>query len=344
MNAITAVPEPQELSKYTGPQRAAALMLVLGPEHGAPIWEELSPDEIKELSSHISRLGRLSPEVVDYLLMQFTGEVTSMSSMHGSVASTERLLSSVMSADKVAEIMQDISGPTGRTMWDKLSNVNEATLAGYLRNEYPQTVAVILSKMKPEHTAKVIAELPEDFGIEVIQRMLIAEPVQSEIVLEIEKTLRTEFMANFSRDQKRDSHEVMADVFNALDRSKEESLLGALEEKNHTSAERIRALMFTFEDLSALLPTAIAAVVRKADNNQLALALKGVSDDVKAVFLAGMTQRAAKMLTEEMASMGPVRARECEDAQAELVRLAKTMADDGEILLIDPKSDETMIY
>ncbi len=344
MNAMTAAPEPQELSKFTGAQRAAALMLALGPEHGAPIWDQLSADEIKELSGHISQLGRLSAEVVDFLLMQFTGEVTSMSSMHGSVASTERLLSSFMPADKVAEIMQDIGGPQGRTMWDKLSNVNEATLAAYLRNEYPQTVAVILSKMKPEHTAKVLAALPEDFTVEVIQRMLVADPVQSEIVTEIEQTLRAEFVSNFSRDQKRDSHEVMADVFNALDRSKEEALLGALEQKSQPSAERIRALMFTFEDLTALMPDSIAAVVKKADNRVLALALKGVGDDVKDLFLAGMTQRAGKMLREEMASMGPVRARECEDAQADLVRLAKTMADDGEILLIDPKSDDTMIY
>ncbi|MBR0550939.1 flagellar motor switch protein FliG [Stakelama marina] len=344
MTTMPAVGEPPELKKYSGPQRAAALMLALGKEHGAPIWEQLSTDEIKELSSSISQLGRLPATVVEYLLVQFTGEVSSMASLHGSYETTERLLNGILPDDKVREIMEDIRGPSGRTMWDKLSNVSETVLAAYLRNEYPQTVAVILSKLKPEHAARVISELPGDFAIDVIQRMLRMDPVQKEIVAEIEQTLKSEFMTNLSRAQKRDPHEVMADVFNALDRSTEESMLTALDACNPESAERIRALMFTFEDLANLLPAAIAAVVKNADKRQMALALKGAPEEMKQLFMGAMTERAAKMLREDMAAMGPVRARECEEAQTELVRLAKSLADRGEIVLVDPKADEAMIY
>lgn len=344
MTVMQAVGEPPELKKYSGPQRAAVLMLALGKEHGGPIWDQLSTDEIKELSANIAQLGRLSAEVVEYLLIQFTGEVSSMASMHGSYETTERLLQGILPEDRVQEIMEDIRGPSGRTMWDKLSNVNESVLAAYLRNEYPQTVAVILSKLKPEHAARVIAELPEDFAIDVIQRMLRMDPVQKEIVAEIEQTLKSEFMTNLSRAQKRDPHEVMADVFNALDRSTEESMLTSLDSCNPDAAERIRALMFTFEDLGNLLPAAVATVVKNADKRQLALALKGAPEDLKQMFMNGMTERASKMLREDMEAMGPVRARECEEAQAELVRLAKSLADQGDIVLVDPKSDEAMIY
>ena len=343
MTAMLPVGEPPELKKFTGPQRAAALLLVLGKEHGAPIWESLSTEEVKELSSAMAQLGRIPAAVVEYLLVLFSSEVASMASLHGSYETTERLLTGVMPNDKVREIMEDIRGPSGRTMWDKLSNVGEGVLAGYLKNEYPQTVAVILSKLKPDHAARVLAELPRDFGVDVVTRMLRMDTVQKDVILEVEQTLKTEFMSNLSRSQRRDPHESMADVFNAMDRSTEEAMLTALDEKLPESAERIRSLMFTFEDLTALLPAAIAAIVKNADKRVMALALKGAPEEARKVFFAGMTERAASLLRDDMANMGPVRARDCEDAQSQLVRLAKTLADKGEIVLVDPKSDDAVI-
>ena len=338
------VGEPPELKKFSGRQRAAALMLALGEEHGAPIWEQLTTEEVKELSASIAQLGRLPAPAVEFLLVQFSSEISSMASLHGSFETTERLLKGILPEDKVKEIMEDIRGPSGRTMWDKLTNVSETALAAYLRNEYPQTVAVILTKIKPEHAARVIAELPRDFAIDVIQRMLGMETVQKEIVAEIEQTLKSEFMTNLARSQKRDPHEVMADMFNALDRSTEEAMLGALEECNPESAERIRSLMFTFEDLMNLLPASIATVVKNADKREMALALKGAPEEMRLLFLSAMTERAGKMLREDISAMGPVRARECEEAQTGLVRLAKALADRGEIVLVDPKADDAMIY
>jgi len=336
--------EPPELKRYSGPQRAAALLLALGKENGAALWEQLSVDEIKELSAAMVDLGNVAAPVVEHLLLQFSSEVSTISSLHGSFETTERLLGNVLSGDRAKAIMEDIRGPSGRTMWDKLSNVSETVLAAYLRNEYPQTVAVIMSKLKSEHAARVMAALPRDFAIDVIQRMLRMESVQQEIVGEIERTLHSEFMSNLSRSQRRDPHESMAELFNALDRSTEEAMLTALDAKSPDSAERIRALMFTFEDLSNLLPTAIATVVKNADKRMMALALKGAPDAMKQLFLSSMTERAAKMMREDMAGMGPVRARECEEAQGQLVRLAKQLADRGEIVLVDPKDDEAMVY
>lgn len=343
MNAITAVAEPAELKKFNGPQRAAALLLVLGKEHGAPIWEQLSVEEVKELSGAMSQLGRIPSAVIEHLLVLFSSEVASMASLHGSYESTERLLAGILPDGKVKEIMEDIRGPSGRTMWDKLSNVGEGVLAGYLKNEYPQTVAVILSKLKPDHAARVLAELPREFAVDVVARMLRMDTVQKDVIQEVEQTLKTEFMSNLSRTQRKDPHESMADVFNAMDRSTEEAMLSALDERAPESAERIRSLMFTFEDLVNLLPAAIQAVVKSADKRMMALALKGAPEEMRQVFFDGMTQRAATLMREDMANMGPVRARDCEEAQSGLVRLAKNLADRGEIVLVDPKSDDAVI-
>lgn len=341
--SAAATAEPPELKKYSGAQRAAALLLVLGRDHGAPIWESLSTDEVKELSAAMAQLGRLPASVADHLLVRFSGEVASMASLHGSFETTERLLGDLLPADRVREVMEDIRGPSGRTMWDKLSNVGEALLAGYLRNEHPQTVAVILAKLRPDHAARVVGELPRDLALEVISRMLRMDTVQKDVILEVERTLKTEFMNNLARTQRRDPHESMAELFNAMDRATEEAMLRALEERLPDSAERIRGLMFTFEDLVQLLPPAIAAVVKAADKKVMALALKGASEEQRAVFLSTMTERAGALLREDIASMGPVRSRDCEEAQTSLVRLAKSLAERGEIVLVDPKSDDAVI-
>jgi len=344
VNMMTAVGEPPELKKYSGLQRAAALLLALGQEHGIPIWQQLSDEEIKELSGSISQLGRVPAVVVEYLLGQFAGEVTSITTLHGSYETTERLLEGVLAADKVKDIMEDIRGPSGRTMWDKLSNVSEGVLASYLKSEHPQTVAVILQKLKPDHAARVLAALPRDFGTEVVMRMLKTETVQKDVIVQVEQTLKSEFMTNLSRSARRDPHEAMAELFNALDRSTEEDMLGALDERAPDAAQRIRGLMFTFEDLGNLLPTAIQVIVRNCNKRELALALKGSPEDMKKLFFGAMTERAAKLMRDDIQAMGPVRARECEAAQGNLVRLAKELGERGEIMLADPKSDDAMIY
>ncbi|AGH49102.1 MULTISPECIES: flagellar motor switch protein FliG [Sphingomonadales] len=344
MSVMVPVAEPAELKKYSGAQRAAVVMLALGQEHGAPIWEQLSTDEIKELSASIAQLGRVPSAVVEHLLVQFSSEVSSMATFHGSFETTERLLEGILPPERVKEIMEDIRGPSGRTMWDKLSNVSETVLAGYLKNEYPQTVAVILHKLKSDHAARVLSELPEELATDVVMRMLRMDTVQKDVIQQVELTLKSEFMSNLSRAQRRDPHETMAEMFNALDRQTEEAMLSALDERAPESAERIRALMFTFEDLANLLPAAIQTIVRNCNKRELALALKGAPEEMRQMFYAGMTERAAKLMRDDMAAMGPVRARECEEAQANLVRLAKSLGDRGEIMLVDPKSDDAMIY
>ena len=240
--------------------------------------------------------------------------------------------------------MEELRGPAGRTMWDKLANVNEVVLANYLKNEYPQTVAVVLSKVKPDHAARVLAALPEDFALEVVMRMLRMEPVQREIIEKIEETLRIEFMSNLARTSKQDSHELMADIFNNFDRQTENRFLATLEERNRDSAEKIRSLMFVFEDLGKLDPQGVQTLLRQVPKDQLGLALKGASDTLRDLFFSNMSERAAKIMREDMAALGPVRLKDVDTAQQTMVNLAKDLAAKGEILIAEGGGEDELIY
>jgi flagellar motor switch protein FliG len=241
-------------------------------------------------------------------------------------------------------IMEEIRGPAGRTMWDKLANVNEVVLANYLKNEYPQTVSVVLTKIKPEHAARVLAVLPEAFALEVIMRMLRMEAVQKDVLDDVERTLRTEFMTNLARTSRRDAHEMIAEIFNNLDRNTEGRFIAALEERNRDSAERIKALMFTFDDLAKLDPGGVQTLLRAVPKDKLAIALKGAADPIKDLFFSNMSERAGKMLREEIAAMGPVRLRDVDEAQMLMVQTAKDLSAKGEIVLADNKGDDQLVY
>ena len=333
--------DPRTLS---GPEKAAILMLSLGEDQAAKLFQHMQEDEIRELSQTMANLGNISSNVVEKLFVDFAGQMTSTGSLLGTLESTERLLAKVMPGEKVSAIMEEIRGPAGRTMWDKLGNVNEQVLANYLKNEYPQTVAVVLSKVRGDHAARVMALLPEGFAMEVVLRMLRMESVQKEVLEDVERTLRTEFMSNLARTNRRDPHEMMAEIFNSLDRGVESKFMAALEERNRDSAEKIKALMFTFEDLLKLDPAGVQLLIRNVDKEKLPKALKGASEPLRDLFFKNMSERAAKLLREDMAAMGPVRLRDVDDAQQALINTAKDLAAKGEIVISDGRSDDELVY
>jgi flagellar motor switch protein FliG len=334
----------EDLRALTGPERAAIFLLSLGEELGSKLWQMMDEDEIKEVSQLMSTLGTVSATLVEKLLIEFVSQMSSTGSLMGSYESTERLLTRFMPGEKVGAIMEEIRGPAGRTMWDKLGNVNESVLANYLKNEYPQTVAVVLSKIKSEHAARVLAALPEEFALEVVQRMLRMESVQKDILDKIEQTLRVEFMSNLARTAKRDAHEMMAEIFNNFDRQTENRFLTSLEERSRDAAERIKALMFTFEDLGKLDPGSIQTLLRHVEKDKLGLSLKGATDSLRDVFFSNMSERAGKILREDMESLGPVRLKDVDEAQMRMVNVAKDLANKGEIMIASKQGEDELIY
>jgi flagellar motor switch protein FliG len=333
-----------DIKGLTGPERAAVLLLALGEEHGASIWKSLDDEEIKEVSQVMSNLGTVSASLTERLLVDFVSQISSTGSVMGSYDTTERLLQKFLPKERVSGVMEEIRGPAGRTMWDKLSNVNESVLANYLKNEYPQTVAVVLTKIKSEHASRVLAALPEDFALECVNRMLRLESVQKDILDKVEQTLRQEFMTNLARTAKRDAHELMAEIFNNFDRQTEQRFMTALEERNKEACERIKALMFTFEDLAKLDSGSIQTLLRAIDKDKLGIALKGASAALRDLFFSNMSERAGKILRDDMESMGPVRLKDVDEAQMGMVNVAKDLAAKGEIMISKGNSEDELVY
>ncbi len=334
----------QYLRSMVGPDKAAVIMIAVGEDRAGKLFSRMDDEEIKEISKSMSRLGSIGAVVVEELLQEFAGAFAGGGALVGSYAGTERLLSKFIDPNRLGDIMEDIRGPAGRTIWEKLANVSEQTLATYLKNEYPQTIALVMSKIRPEHAAKVLGELPEELSAEVVIRMLTVDAIKKDVLVQVEETLRTEFMQTLGRTSKRDSHEMMAEIFNSFDRSKESFFMGALDQQRPDSAQKIRSLMFTFEDLARLDPAGVQIVLRTVDKDILAKALKGASDSLKNLFLSSMSERAGKILREDMEAMGPMRRRDVEDAQDRIVLLTKELADKGDVTITEPDGDEELVF
>jgi len=330
--------------KMSGAQKAAMFLMAIGEETAIKLFSMMEDDEIRELSNIMSTLGGVDSSMVERLFVEFAEGVSASGAVVGNYESTERLLVKALGKGRVDSIMEEIRGPAGRTTWDKLNNVSEEILATFLKNEYPQTISVVLSKIKPDHAAKVLMNLPDDLSIEVISRMITMESVKKEVMEGIEKTLRMEFMSNLAKRQTRDSHEMLAEIFNNFDRNSEGKFMTKLEERNPESANRVRALMFTFEDLIKIDPSGIQTLLRGIDKDKLSIALKGASDTIKDLFMKNMSERASKILREDMESMGPVRIKDVDEAQMYIVGQAKDLAGKGEIIIAGDSEEEQLIY
>ena len=325
-----------------GPKRAAILMLRSGEQYGGKVWLLLDDDEAREPSMVMSMLGTVEADVVEDLRLELC-RACRRRRTDGNVDGTERPLPQYMPPERVSGIMDEIRGPAGRNMWEKLSNVQErARQLSQERISADHCGGAV--EAEAEHAARVLAILPEDLALDVVGRMLRMEAVQKEVIERVEQTLRVEFMSNLSQTRRRDAHEVMAEIFNNFDRQTETRFITSLEEENRESAERIKALMFTFDDLVKLDAGSAQTLMRNVDKDKLGIALKSANEEVRAFFLGNMSSRAGKMLLDDMAALGPVRLRDVDEAQALLVNLAKDLAAKGEIVLTKNRADDELVY
>ncbi|KMO31898.1 flagellar motor switch protein FliG [Methylobacterium aquaticum] len=348
--AVTSMPVSRStmtglsFADMPGTQRAAALLLLLGEEDGAPIWRMLEEDEIKKVSHAMVQLGSLEAEAVEQLIIDFVSRLSASGGITSSFERTEALLLKIFPPEQVSVIMAEVKGASTRRVWASLTQIDPEILASFLRNEYPQTVAVILSRVRSDYAAKVLTILPEDFAIDVLNRMLRMETVQKEALRHIEEILRVEFVSTIAQTTRRDAHELLADVFNAFDRQTEIRFLTALDQSNRGSAKKIRQLMFTFDDLMKLDAGSVQTLMRSVDRDVLARALKGASDPVRAFFFANMSSRSVKNMQNDMESLGPIRLKEVDEAQSKMTDLAKELAEKGEIMIAKNSAEEELVY
>ncbi len=336
-------PPKDNIPTLKGADKAAAFMLALPKDHVQKIFTELDEMEVMELSQAMANLGKVRAENIENLFIEFVERSGSSATLVGTLSSTESLLGKIFDKNKVSNIMEEIRGPAGRTMWDKLNNVDEASLSDYLKNEHPQTIAVVLSKIKPDHAAKIFTMFPDDLSLEIMSRTIEMDTVGREVLNNIEQTLKSEFIANFSRGDKKDPHARLAEVFNFFDRPTEGRFMDALEGVNPEAAERVRALMFTFNDLMKMNSPGMQTLMRIVDKSKLALALKGSNEEIKELFFSNMSERAAKLLKEDMEGLGMVRLRDVDEAQMVVVTQTKKLIDDGEIEIAQGDDDGQLI-
>jgi flagellar motor switch protein FliG len=337
---------PRSVDDYrtlTGSEKAAILLLAVGEESAARIFAMMDDEEIKELSLVMAGLGAVGAPVIEQLVADFAAQMGQGSGLAGTMEGTERFLGKAL-GKRAGGILEEIRGPRGRTIWEKLGYVPEQMLATYLKNEYPQTAAVVLSKVAPAYAAKVLSQLSDSFAMEVVTRMLRLETVPKEVLEEIEAILRNEFMSNVAKAPRKNTHESVAEIFNEFEAATERRFMGALEERAPDVADKVRDSMFKFEDMARLAPAGVQTLLRAIDKRRLALALKGAPDEVRDVFLTNMSERAATLLHDDMAALGPVRVKEVGEAQRAIIDLAKDLAARGEIVLSGRGGDDDMIF
>ena len=333
----------KDLAKLTGAQKVAIVLLSLSDTDATKIFSLMSEDEIGEISHAMSHLGSVSPDVIEAVLSKLSSDLTGDSMFLGNLHTTEKLLEKILDKDRVSALMDEIRGPQGRNTWEKLANVNEELLALYFRNEHPQTAALVLSKITPDHAAKVLSNLPDSFAFEIISRILNLGNVKKEVLERVERILRAEFISSAGKTQKHNSFEMLAEIFNNLDRNSESKFMNMLENSIPEAAARIKDMMFTFEDLIKIDSKGIQRLLRDVEKSRLTLALKGASEELKKVLFASMSQRAAKIIEEDLMSLGSVRVKDVDSARADVVIVAKALIENGEIDVSLNADDEELV-
>jgi flagellar motor switch protein FliG len=324
--------------------KAAIIMMALDAERSQRILGELDETEIRRLGGAMASLGRTGLEQVEKTVADFQLEVGRTCNVVGTLETTEKLLRLALPPDKVAEILDEIKGPNGRNIWEKLAHLQPQMLAGYLRNEYPQTVAVIMAKLPAGHAARVLRLLPERLAADVSIRLVRINSIQRSVLHDIEDTLKREFVTELSRSYERDSMSIMAEMLNRSEKDVLERIMASLEEAEPQAAARIRRIMFTFEDLKRVDPSTFGILIGECPVEKLPLALSSASPELCDMFLSCMSERAANMLREEMETMATPRRKMVDEAQAEIVATARRLNDEGRILINDTEEDGEALY
>jgi flagellar motor switch protein FliG len=326
-----------------GPERVATLLLAMGKPAANRILKHFSEDEIRLVTKSAAQLGPVSPAQIETLIDEFASNFSSGADLIGSASQIERLLTGILTPEQIAEIMSDVAGNANRSIWDRISNVTESAIASYLMKEHPQTAALILSKVKPACAAKVMAQLPQPLRNNLMRRMLSMKPIVDETMKSIEKTLHEDFMANFSKNAGADTHAKIADIINKMEREHMEDVLTSLSTVRPKSAEILRGLLFTFDDIVKLTPRDRTTLFDQVPPDRVVLALKGTNEEFRKVVLSALSSRVRRMIEHELSSKEPSAQRDIAEARRSITDLALDMAGRGEIVINSEADDESFI-
>ena len=321
--------------QLNGSQKTAVLLLAMGDKFTSEVFKRMERAEITKISKAIMDLDTVPKEIVEEVLREFHhAMVVGQEILIGGEDTVKRMLLKNLDPDTAKYIIDKLDLELGPTPFRELGNVSPRILSQILRNEHPQTLALILGHLPAEQAAVLLTSLPAGVRTEVLMRLANLEPVPEDMLLEVDKVLQAQLIAMGGKEGKKvGGIGAVAEILNSVDRATEEEVLSEIEEESAQMAEDIRNLMFVFEDIKGLDDRAIREMLKDVSNDDLILALKGASTDLQELFFNNMSERAATMIREDLEIMGPTRLSDVEAAQQNIVRTVRRLEAEGRIAI-----------
>lgn len=332
-------------NRLTGKQKAAILLISLGPDVSAQVYKHLTEEEIEKLSLEISSVKKVDSELKEEIIEQFHQIVVAQDYItQGGIGYAKTVLEKAFGKQEAASIINRLTSSLQVRPFDFARRADPQQVLNFIQNEHPQTIALVLSYLDPEQAGQILSELPQEMQAEVARRIATMDSTSPEIINQVEQVLESNLSASFTEDYTQTGGiQAVVEVLNGVDRSTERTILDTLEAQDPELADEIKKRMFVFEDIVILDNRAIQRVIREVENEDLRLALKAASDEVKEVIFNNMSTRMAETFKEEMEYMGPVRLRDVEEAQQRIVATIRRLDEIGEIVIARGGGDDIIV-
>ncbi|WP_102346947.1 flagellar motor switch protein FliG [Bacillus sp. Marseille-P3661] len=336
---------PKNSDELSGRQKAAILLISLGPEVSAQVYKHLSEEEIEKLTLEISSVKKVENKQKEDILEQFHQIALAQEYIsQGGIGYAKTVLEKALGSEQAASIINRLTSSLQVKPFDFARKADPSQILNFIQNEHPQTIALILSYLDPEKAGQILSELPQELQADIARRIALMDSTSPEVINEVEQILERKLSATVTQDYTQTGGiEAVVEVLNGVDRSTERTILDALEIQDPELAEEIKKRMFVFEDIVTLDNRAIQRVIRDCENEDLMLALKVASEEVKDIVFKNMSKRMADTFKEEMEFMGPVRLRDVEESQTRIVATIRRLEEAGEIVVARGGGDDIIV-
>jgi flagellar motor switch protein FliG len=332
-------------SDISGKEKAAMLLIALGPERSAEIFKHLKEDEIEQLTLEIANIRTVTPEEKEKVLEEFYQICLAQEYIaEGGIGYAKEILEKALGTQKALDVLNKLTVSLQVRPFDFVRKADPSQLLNFIQNEHPQTIALILAYLKPQQSSAVLSELPQDKQADVARRIATMDRTSPEVIKEVERVLEKKLSTLVTEDfTATGGVQAIVDILNSVDRGTEKYIMETLEIEDTDLAEEIKKRMFVFEDILSLDNRSIQRFLREVENNQLAIALKGTTEEVQSKIYANMSKRLVEMVKEDIEFMGPVRLKDVEDAQQKIVNVIRKLEDAGEIVISRGGGDEIIV-
>ncbi|MDD2573207.1 MAG: flagellar motor switch protein FliG [Bacillota bacterium] len=329
----------------TGREKAAILLIALGPENSAKLFKHLNDEEIEELTLEIANMRKVTPEIKSKVIEEFYQICVAQEYIsEGGIEYAKEVLEKALGGQKALDIVNRLTSYLQVRPFDFVRKADPNQILNFIQNEHPQTISLILAYLNAQQSAAILAALPPEKQAEVAKRIAIMDRTSPEIIKQVERVLEKQISSLVTHDYtSAGGVQTIVNILNSVDRGTEKNIMETLEVEDTELAEEIKKRMFVFEDIITLDNRSIQRFLREVENDVLAVALKGANDEVAGVIYSNISKRLAEMITEDMQFMGPVRLRDVEEAQQKIVNTIRKLEDAGEIVISRGGGDEIIV-